>query len=179
MRNPSRWIAIGIAAVVALFGVALATQVGSDPSYAGGAILQRRAPDFDLPLLDVDGARVNLTSLRGQSVIVNFWNSWCLPCRAEAPALLEFWDRHAGDGDVAMVGIVRDESPSAARKGAREDGFDWTLAIDPDGQAAIAYGTTGQPETFAISPAGVVTGKQLSEVSVDDLEALLARARAG
>lgn len=192
MKRPLRWLALGVAVVVAAFGVALATQVGSDPTFTGGAILGRRAPGFDLPVLDLnadpngaaavavdDVERVNLEALDGQAVIVNFWNSWCIPCREEAPALVEFWDRHRNDGDVAMVGIVRDESPAAAREGAIRDGFEWTVATDPGGRAAIAYGTTGQPETFAISPGGVVTGKQLSQVSVDDLEALLASARAG
>ena len=183
MKNPLRWLALGIAFVVAAFGVALATQVGTNPTYSGGELLQRQAPDFDLPLLEADGAadgeRVSLAGLAGKSGIVKFWNSWCLPCRAEAPTLVEFWEAHRDEGDFAMVGIVRDEELSGARKGAIRDGFEWILAADPNGKAAIAFATTGQPETFAISPSGVVTGLQLSEVSIDNLEALLASARAG
>jgi cytochrome c biogenesis protein CcmG/thiol:disulfide interchange protein DsbE len=179
VKYPLRWAAGGVAAVVALLGVVLATQVGTEPTYSGGPILERRAPGFDLPQLDGGGTRVALSDMAGKSVIVNFWNSWCIPCHEETPALKAFWAAHRDEPDVAMVGIVRDDTTSAARAYARDEQLDWTLALDPSGTAALAYGTTGQPETFAISPAGVVTGKQLSRVSVDDLEALLASARSG
>lgn len=179
MRHPLRWTALGIGCVVALLGVMLATQVGTSPTYTGGPIVDHHAPTFDLPVLDGDGARVDLAGLAGQSVIVNFWNSWCIPCREETPALTAFWAKHAPDPDVALVGIVRDDAPTAARAYVRDHGIGWTVALDPGGKAALAYGTTGQPETFAISPAGVVTGKQLSRMSTADLEALLGSARAG
>ncbi len=179
MKHPLRWSALGVGVVVAVFGIVLSTQVGTSPTYAGGPIVDRRAPAFDLPVLDGRGARVDLGSLAGKSVIVNFWNSWCIPCRQETPALLAFWSQHKNDPGVAMVGIVRDDTTSEARSYVRQHGIGWTIALDPDGTAALAYGTTGQPETYAISPSGVVTGKQLSAASVADLEALLASARAG
>lgn len=179
MKHPLRWVAIGVGTLVALFGVVLSTQVGSSPQYSGGPILNRKAPGFDLPVLDGDGKRVDLASLAGKSVIVNFWNSWCIPCQEETPALTAFWARHAADPDVAMVGIVRDDTTGEVRSYVKEHGLGYTVALDPKGEAALAYGTTGQPETYAISPSGVVTGKQLSRVSVDDLEALLGSAQAG
>lgn len=179
MKHPLRWIVIGIGSVLAVFGIVLSTQVGTSPQYSGGPILEREAPGFDLPVLDGDGTRVDLASLTGKAVIVNFWNSWCIPCQEETPALNAFWDRHRDDPGVAMIGIVRDDTTGAARTYVREHGLGYTIALDPKGEAALAYGTTGQPETYAISPSGVVTGKQLSRVSVADLEALLASAQVG
>lgn len=179
MKHPLRWVTIGVGSLVAVFGIVLSTQMGTSPLFTGGPILDRTAPAFDLPILDADGARVDISSLAGKSVIVNFWNSWCLPCKEETPALKAFWARHANDPDFAMVGIVRDDITSEVRRYVRKEGLEYTIALDPKGRAALAYGTTGQPETFAISPAGVVTGKQLSRVSVNDLEALLGSARAG
>jgi cytochrome c biogenesis protein CcmG/thiol:disulfide interchange protein DsbE len=179
VKHPLRWVAIGIGSLVAVFGIVLSTQIGTSPQYTGGPILDRKAPAFDLPVLDGDGTRVDLASLAGKSVIVNFWNDWCIPCQEETPALTAFWSRHADDPDVAMIGIVRDGSAPDARVYATKTGMDYTIALDPTGEAALAYGTTGQPETYAISPSGVVTGKQLSRVSVDDLEALLGSAQAG
>jgi cytochrome c biogenesis protein CcmG/thiol:disulfide interchange protein DsbE len=179
MKHPLRWTAVSVGLVVALLGIVLSMQMGTSPQYSGGPIIDREAPAFDLPILDGDGTRIDLDALAGKSVIVNFWNSWCIPCQEETPALSAFWDRHADDPDVAMVGIVRDDTTGAARAYVREHGLGWTIALDPKGQAALAYGTTGQPETYAISASGVVTGKQLSRVSVDDLEALLGSAQAG
>lgn len=179
MKHPLRWIAIGVGACVVVLGVVLATQVGTSPQYSGGPIVGKAAPALDLPVLDGNGARVDAASLAGKSVIVNFWNDWCAPCREETPALTEFWSRHADDPDVVMVGVVRDGTAGDARSYAKEHGLDYTIALDPKGQAALDFGTTGQPETYAISPSGVVTGKQLSVVSVANLEALLASARAG
>ena len=133
MKHPLRWLAIGIGTLVALFGVVLSTQMGASPQYSGGPIIDRKAPAFDLPVLDGGGTRVDLTSLAGKSVIVNFWNSWCIPCQEETPALNEFWDRHADDPDVAMVGIVRDDTTGEARAYVTEHGLRYTIALDPEG----------------------------------------------
>ncbi len=179
MKHPFRWSALAVGVVVAMFGIVLSTQVGTSPTYSGGPIVDRHAPAFDLPVLDGKGAHIDLASLAGKSVIVNFWNSWCIPCQEETPALTEFWSRHAKDPDVAMVGIVRDDTTSEVRAYVKQHDLGYTVALDPKGEAALVYGTTGQPETYAISPAGVVTGKQLSRVSVDNLEALLGSAQAG
>ncbi len=174
-RRPILWGAIAVGLVVVAFAVILAMQVNTDPTFEGGPELGEPAPAFDLPTLD--GGNVSNESVAGKAVIVNFWNSWCIPCRAEHPALAEFHARHADDPDFAMVGIVRDDTEEAARDWVEDKGVSWTTALDPGDRAALDFATTGQPETYAIDPSGVVVGKQLGEVDVDDLEALLARAR--
>lgn len=176
-RHTARWVALGVGFLVVVLGVVLATQVNSSPTFEGGALLGEPAPEF--ALTSFEGEPVDNASLEGKAVIVNFWNSWCIPCRAEHDALAEFYARHAGEPDFAMVGIVRDDTEDAAREWVEERGVDWTVAMDPRDQAALGFATTGQPETYAISPDGVVVGKQLSEVTVDDLELMLERARAG
>lgn len=177
MKHPARWIALGVALVVVVLGVVLALNVGNDPEAEAqrSRLLDQPAPAFDLPTLD--GTGVSSTSLEGRPVIVNFWNTWCKPCQDELPALQEFWDAHQGDGDVAMVGIVRDDTTSRVRRYVREHGIDWTIALDPGSQAALDFATRGQPETFAISPSGRIVGYQLSEMNVAGLEAMLDAAR--
>lgn len=167
-------VAISVGLVIAAFSVLLATRVGTSPSYEGVS-LGKPAPMFDLPTLD--GSRVSLADLRGKVVIVNFWNSWCIPCREEHPALVSFYERHRGEPDFVMVGIVRDDTEAAVREWVIEKGVGWTIALDPDSRAAIDFATTGQPETYAISPDGILIGKQRSRVDTEDLEAMLARAR--
>lgn len=177
MKYPARWIALAVAAVVVVLGVVLALNVGNDPQAEAqrSRLLDQAAPAFDLATLD--GAGVSSEELAGRTVIVNFWNTWCKPCHDELPALKEFWDAHEGDGDVAMIGIVRDDTTSRVREYVRKRGIDWTIALDPESQAALDFATRGQPETFAISPSGRIVGYQLSEMNAAGLEAMLDAAR--
>lgn len=175
MRLSARRAAWGVAVVVLVLGIAFALRVGDDPAAHRPTQLGRVAPAIDAPTLA--GDRVTTASLAGRSVLVNFWNSWCIPCRQELPALAEFHRRHGDDPDVVMVGVVRDDTEGAVRDYVRAEGIDWTVALDPDGRAALDWGTTGQPETYMVAPDGRVVGLQLGPVGVDDLEAMLARAR--
>lgn len=177
MTHPARWIALGVGLVVAAFAVVLAVQVGDDPRADSSAshLLGKSVPAFSVAGLD--GAPMDDASLRGKAVIVNFWNTWCLPCREEHPALSEFYARHADDPDFAMIGIVRDDTAPAVRRWVSSRGDAWTLALDPGARAALAFGTRGQPETFAISPDGVVVGSRYGPSSVGELEQMLATAR--
>jgi cytochrome c biogenesis protein CcmG/thiol:disulfide interchange protein DsbE len=136
-----------------------------------------RVPDFKLTTLD--GKTVDSKSLLGKAYVVNFWNTWCIPCRQEAPALQEFYAKHADDPNFVMLGIVRDDTRSAVERWVRNRGDEWTIAMDEGGSAALAFGTRGQPETFAISPDGLIVGYQFGPSSVADLEALRAAAAGG
>lgn len=173
----TRGLALGVGVVIVAVAIAFATQVGDDPTVnEPSRLLGKDAPQVTLPALDGSGD-VSIETLRGRAVIVNFWNSWCIPCREEEPDLKEFYAAHADDPDFVMLGILRDDSPDSARRWADERSMDWMLVDDPGGEAALAYGTRGQPETYAISPDGVVVGSQLGPVTVDDLETMLAAAR--
>jgi len=177
MTHPLRWVALGVGVVVAALAVVLALQVGNDQLQAQprSELLGDPAPDFNVTTLD--GEEVSLDSLRGRAVIVNFWNSWCIPCRQEEPALKEFFDSHRDEDDVALLGIVRDDTESAARRAVGDRGIEWPMGLDPDGKAALDFGTRGQPETYAITPDGLIVGTKYGPASVEDLETLLATAR--
>jgi cytochrome c biogenesis protein CcmG, thiol:disulfide interchange protein DsbE len=177
MRHRARWIALAAGAVVTVLAVVLATQVGTDPRADANKshLLGQNAPAVDLPTLD--GGRIRSSDLAGKVVIVNFWNSWCIPCREEHPALKQFYARHAADPNVVLLGIVRDDTKAAAQRWVEAKGDDWTIATDPGGKASLAFGTRGQPETFAVSPDGLVMGYQFGPSSVEDLEQLLSAAR--
>ena len=176
-RTPVRTIAIVAGVVVALIAVVFSLALGRHRSENSGIALDRPAPAFALPGLD--GGMVRLADLRGKAVIVNFWNEWCIPCRDEHPALKAFYERHKNDPDFAMIGITRDPNSTAAvRSWVRDNAVDWTIAFDPGSRAAIDYGTTGQPETYAVSPGGVLVGKFLARIDEPQLERMLAAARA-
>ena len=178
MKHPARWVAIGVAVVVAVLAVIFATQVSTDPrsDAAVSRLLGKPVPTFHLA--DLGGQAVTTDSLVGKAVIVNFWNTWCIPCQQELPALKAFYEQHAGDTDFALVGIVRDDTAGAVRAYVRAEGMDWTIVLDPGSTAALAFGTRGQPETFALSANGRVVGSQIGPASAKNLETLLAAARA-
>jgi cytochrome c biogenesis protein CcmG, thiol:disulfide interchange protein DsbE len=177
VKHPTRWIALAVAVVVIAVGVVLATQVGGDPraDATHSQLVGERAPRFSVRPLD--GGSLSRQDLLGKAVIVNFWNSWCVPCQDELPALHHFADLHRDDPDVELVGIVRDDTKDAVRAYVAAEGVDWKIAMDPGARAALAYGTRGQPETFAITPSGYIAGAQIGPTTADDLETMLAAAR--
>jgi peroxiredoxin len=180
VRHPARWIALVVAVIVVVFGVVLAVNVGNDPQLDAqhSPFVGKQVPTFNLPTLT--GDKVSNVSTAGKSVIINFWNTWCAPCTQELPQLKEFYAQHAGDSDFMMVGIVRDPQygNKVIRAYVKDEGMEWTVALDPGNQAALDFATRGQPETLAVSPSGVVAASQFGPMSVKDLEQSLAAARA-
>jgi len=173
VKHPLRAVALAVGVVVIAFSVVLATQVGGDPrsDASTSRLLGDPVPEFTVRTLD--GATVTDASLAGKAVIVNFWNTWCIPCHEELPALKEFFREHADDPSFAMVGIVRDDTARAVRSYVTAQEMRWTIALDSDAAASLAFGTRGQPETFAISPDGVIEAFQFGPASVQDLETML------
>ncbi len=178
MKHPARVVALAVALVVVVLGVVLALNVGADPEQDAkqSQLVGKAAPNFDLP--NLAGGKVTLADIAGKSAIVNFWNHWCIPCQQEAPALARFYAEHKDDSDFAMVGIVRDDTTNDVRGYVRKNGVGWTIALDPDNQAALDFATRGQPETYAISPGGVVTAAKYGPMSSSELETFLSSARA-
>jgi cytochrome c biogenesis protein CcmG/thiol:disulfide interchange protein DsbE len=172
VKHPTRWIALGVGLAVVALSVVMATQVGGDPTAASktSQLLGDPAPDFTIATLD--GEQVSLESLAGRPVIVNFWNTWCPPCEQELPALKEFARRHSEDPNFALVGIVRDDPEDAVRRFVKREKMGWIIGMDPDAEAALAFGTRGQPETFAIDASGRIVGTQIGAASLKDFEAL-------
>ena len=125
------------------------------------------APDF--ALADLDGNPIQLSELRGQPVIVNFWASWCGPCVEEFPLLREAVERHAASG-LVVVGILYQDRSSAARGFMERHGGTWATAQDPDGRVAGAYGIFAPPETFFIGRDGTIVARQIGQFSATSLD---------
>jgi cytochrome c biogenesis protein CcmG, thiol:disulfide interchange protein DsbE len=175
-RRRARWIWLG--AVLALVGLLTALfgfGLRGDPTIVRSPLVGRGAPGFDLRALN-GGGRVRLSSLRGQVVVVNFWASWCGPCRVEHPALEAAWARYRDQG-VVVLGIGYQDRPGDARAFLRELGGDWPVLLDPGSRTALAYGVTGVPETFFVDRRGRVAYKAFGPVSyevlTDQINALL------
>jgi cytochrome c biogenesis protein CcmG, thiol:disulfide interchange protein DsbE len=124
------------------------------------------APDFTLSRLDKEGT-LRLSSLRGKAVVLNFWASWCFPCKKEAPAL-EAAAKKWG-GRVVVVGVDVNDFASDARGFMRKHGITYAVVHDNENETTPKYGLTGLPETFFVDPQGRVVAHVPGEVDAGDL----------
>jgi cytochrome c biogenesis protein CcmG, thiol:disulfide interchange protein DsbE len=139
----------------------------------GSSLLGQPAPDFELERLDGSGP-LRLSDLRGQPVMVNFWASWCLPCREEFPLFREVRDRHRAEG-LEIVGIVHRDDPQAARQFADDHGGNWPMVLDPNEVAWQAYGGQLLPITFFVDRSGTIRSVNFGPPPPHVMEQHLAR----
>jgi cytochrome c biogenesis protein CcmG/thiol:disulfide interchange protein DsbE len=139
------------------------------------------APAFELPVLwdhvetwpvstraAVKDGRVSLAELRGHPVVLNFWASWCLPCKAEAPRLAAAAKAHAGD--VLFLGIDVQDFKSDARRFLTKYNANYVSVRDGGDSTYSAYGLTGLPETYYLDARGRIRAHAVGEVSARELE---------
>lgn len=185
------------AAVASLFVIPVlllfAFGLSRDPNVLPSTLPGRIAPDFALARMEPGpgGAAgtagsadtVRLSELRGQVVVLNFWASWCPPCRTEHPALSAAARAYADRG-VRFFGLLYQDRPDNARRWIEEmGGQSYPTLLDPGSRTAIAYGLAGVPETVFIGPDGRVAYKRIGPVTptllAERIEALLAASEAG
>jgi cytochrome c biogenesis protein CcmG/thiol:disulfide interchange protein DsbE len=142
----------------------------------GAAVVGRPAPAFDLET--VRGGRVSLASLRGKTVVVNVWATWCPPCQQETPDLIAAYKRLAGPG-VVFVGVDSTERAALVEAFALAKDIRWTEAIDPDHKFVRAYGVRYFPTTYVIDPHGILRMTYVDVVTPKLLAGFVADAKAG
>ena len=177
MRHPWRWVAVAFAAGVTVLAVVLALTVRSDPHAEANTSRLVGKPAPALSLRAIDGTPVTSESLAGKTVVVNFWNTWCIPCRRELPALKRWYASVKDRADLVFLGIVREDDEHSVREYVRAEGMRWLIAFDPGGRAALDFGTRGQPETYAIGPDGVIAASIYGPVTPQILDRMVARAQ--
>ncbi|HXA43805.1 MAG TPA: TlpA disulfide reductase family protein [Candidatus Solibacter sp.] len=126
------------------------------------------APAFDL--VGVDGARHSLSSFRGRVVVLNFWATWCIPCRAEMPDLEHEARIHSG-GPVAIVGVDWKESAAQVTDFTSSLGVSYPMLLDSDGQVYARYRVAALPTTFIIDARGSLLKSRVGIASRDEVEA--------
>ena len=169
--------AIAVGSVLAVLIAILATGDPATSRLADSPLLGRRAPALTGSSL-LSGGDFDLAEERGRWVVVNFFATWCAPCRDEHPDLVRFAAAHEGPDDARVVSVVFSDRASDVERFFAERGGDWAVVDDTSG-IVPAWGVTGVPESYLVDPAGFVVAKIAGGVTADGLEDLLARARAG
>lgn len=183
-----------VVAVIALLAYGLLTQ-GADPSIDEGLARGEapEAPGFDLEVLArgtlpsdlsrelkpalADG-RLSMAELRGTPLVLNFWASWCIPCREEAPILARGWREHGPRGFL-YIGLNMQDVTDDALEFIDEFGVRYPNVRDSGNATARAYGATGIPETYFIGARGRVVAHVIGAVEKEQLDAGVRGARRG
>jgi cytochrome c biogenesis protein CcmG/thiol:disulfide interchange protein DsbE len=169
---------LAVGAVLALLGLLVWDVVGGGGDKVAKEVDRGKivdAPDFRLPLLD-GGGHLELASLRGNVVVLNFWQSYCAPCREEAPDLVAVHERWARRG-VVFVGVDVQDFKGAARKFLARYGVTYTIVRDGPGSTIGPFGLTGYPETYFVDRRGRVVPPHIVGIaSRGELDAGIRRA---
>jgi len=169
-----------VTVVVGSVLVVLMALLGASLKASGSKLDQQdpsggQAPDFTLPLLHGEGT-LSLTDLRGQFVMLNYWASWCIPCKKEAPVLAAGYARWGEQ--VKFLGVDGQDSKAWAIEFETKYGIEYESVVDELGEVSTKYGVFGYPETFFIDPQGRIVSKVIgpmtSEVLDEHVQELLA-----
>ncbi len=146
---------LGVVALVALMSWALSNKTPVT-GMSGFTRVSQPAPMFVLPLFD--GGELELADHLGKPMVINFWASWCSPCRDEAAGLERTWRAYADDG-VLFVGVNIQDSEQDAREYIDEFNVTYPNGVDLDGKITVDYGVVGLPVTFFVGTDGIVEGR--------------------
>ncbi len=189
--NPSRpgWAVLGLLATFVLLAVQGCTSSTQDIRggrlEATGAIgvdagdlepapeIGRLAPAFTLA--DLEGNPVSLSDFQGKAVFINFWATWCPPCRAEMPEIEAIYQKYR-DQDVAVIGVDLFEPEDKVREYVQRGGFSWTFVIDTTGEVTRKYGISALPTSFFLDSQGIIRAVNIGPMTEKLMEAKLAEA---
>ena len=171
-RHMARTIAIVVGIVVIAFIALLATRKSADQQASKSAIVGKAVPSVNGTTLA--GTHFDVDQHLGQWVVIDFFGSWCVPCRTEQGELVKFAKEHQGNPNLAMVGIMYQDKPSDAQGFYRRTGATWPI-LDDKGSTALSFGVTGVPETYVVDPDGQVVAKYEAGITAASLDATLQR----
>jgi cytochrome c biogenesis protein CcmG, thiol:disulfide interchange protein DsbE len=167
-KRPSTPLIIAVAGIVVLVAAVIAIDATTHgPSKA--AAPPPAAPPFSLQSLSGPAQQVSLTAYRGRPVIVNFFASWCAPCKKETPLLADYY--RTSKGKVAIIGVDADDSASAARRFLAANGVAYPVGFEATPAVADSYGVVSIPQTFFLNGRHRIVKRVFGDVTMKDLNA--------
>jgi cytochrome c biogenesis protein CcmG/thiol:disulfide interchange protein DsbE len=167
--------AVTVAVVLGLLGLLIWKVAHQEKGVKLGGGKTPPAPQFALSRLDAPG-KLKLASLRGKVVVLNFWASWCAPCKSEAPRLEAAWRRYRGQG-VVVIGVDAQDFSGDAKRFVRKFKLTYPNVHDGPGNVLPKYGVTGFPETYFVDRRGRLVGDRVAgEITAAKLNAGIQRA---
>ncbi len=164
---------LALRAAVALLAVATLVAACGTGSDDPRAKIGQPAPAITATTFD--GTKVDLADYRGRPVIVNFWASWCVPCREEFPLLAERLAELGAADDLAILGVLYKDEPEMAQRFLDDFGEAWPTLADPDGVIADAYRVVAPPQTYFIDKDGILQAIQIGQIDAEDFETQYAK----
>ena len=147
---------------------AIVTKAGTQNNVNIGNRIGFTAPDFTLNT--IDNKQISLSDYRGRPVILNFWATWCGPCRYEVPAFKAFSEKYPEE-DVVIIGVNTQDDPDSALGYAKADGLKFIIPVDPRGVVAGLYNIRGLPTTYFIDDKGVIQYIKIGPfLNIDEME---------
>lgn len=177
-RRVAPFVALAVVAVfVGFFWLLAAADRPGEESAAEAPLIGKPAPEIVSTTLD--GEPFDLTRRRGSWVVLNFFNSTCVPCIREHPDLVEFHAEQValGASGAELYTVVFDDADEPVREFFDENGGDWPVVLDPNGTIAVAFGMSQVPETWIVNPKGIVDARFIGQVTADGLTEALADLR--
>ena len=169
--NAIKGIAILILAIlISLFAIFLATGLANQASATGRSgeqLIGRKAPEFFAE--SINGKPVSLSNYPESPIILNFWASWCPPCRDETPHFEKIW-RLYKEKDVVVIGINVQDDLNSANEYISEFDVTFVNGMDKNGRIMVDYGVTGLPVTFFLDREGMIIGRWVGSISASSLE---------
>lgn len=173
MDKALKVITMVLVSIVALSGVLLPGCTGSGSTSGQGPEIGKTAPGFTLKGLD--GQEVSLSDLRGKPVLLNFWASWCGPCRLEMPFLQQIYEKWTGEG-LVLLAVNLQEDQNTVQEFVRNGGFTFPILLSPGNEVPLAYNIRGIPATFFIDADGIIRDIKIGAFSgVGEVESKLAK----
>lgn len=170
-RRPTRVAAIAVGIVVALLVVLLATRDQRGDSTAQADLVGQRAPALNGEVLLGEGFDLGASD---RWTVVNFFATWCVPCIQEHPELRAFNEEHVALDDAQVVSVVYDDKPSVVTRFFEENGGDWSVLDADEGRTALDWGVAKVPESYIVSPTGIIVERLVGGVTQANLNQVIA-----